>query len=153
MRFTQKEKSFLKDLKEQEQLCMQKYDQYASDSYDEYLADLFSQLRENEQQHLDTIVQIMKGKIPVMQSGGGNSQQPNLAPTYDMASSDPNKEKDSYLCNDSLSTEKHVSSLYNTSVFEFRDPSIRNALNHIQKEEQQHGEQIYNYMSQNGMYS
>jgi ferritin len=26
-------------------------------------------------------------------------------------------------------------------------------LNHIQKEEQQHGEQIYNYMAQNGMYN
>lgn len=59
----------------------------------------------------------------------------------------------SKLCTDLLSTEKHVSSVYNICVFEFRDTNIRDTLNHIQKEEQQHGEQIYNYMSQNGMYN
>ncbi len=64
-----------------------------------------------------------------------------------------NKQNDSYLCSDILATEKHVSSLYNTCIFEFKDANIRNALNHIQKEEQGHGEQIYNYMQQNNMYS
>lgn len=59
---------------------------------------------------------------------------------------------DKFLCQDSLSTEKHVSSTYNTAIFEFRDKNIRNVLNHIQKEEQEHGEQIYNYMHQHGMY-
>ena len=52
---------------------------------------------------------------------------------------------------DLLADEKHVSSLYNTSVFEFNDNSLRDTLNHIQKEEQQHGKMIYDYMSANYM--
>ena len=49
--------------------------------------------------------------------------------------------------------EKHVSGLYDTSIFEFSDPAVRQVLNHIQSEEQGHGESIYSYMHQNGMYS
>ena len=45
-------------------------------------------------------------------------------------------EGDKLLCQDALSTEKYVSSTYNTSIFEFRDKNIRQVLNHIQKEEQ-----------------
>ena len=51
-----------------------------------------------------------------------------------------------------LAGEKHVSGLYDTCVFEFRDGQARNALNHIQKEEQEHGKQLYDYMTVNGMY-
>ena len=50
-------------------------------------------------------------------------------------------------------TEKYVSGTYDTSIFEFRDANIRQALNHIQKEEQQHGEDIFNYMQSKGMYN
>ncbi|MDD3202923.1 MAG: spore coat protein, partial [Pygmaiobacter massiliensis] len=56
-------------------------------------------------------------------------------------------------CADALSTEKHVSSVYDTSVFEFAQPELRNALNHIQGEEQGHGKQIYDYMSSHGLYN
>ena len=61
-------------------------------------------------------------------------------------------EHDKMLCSDALSTEKFVSSTYNTAIFEFRDKNIRQVLNHIQKEEQEHGEKIFNYMSSHGMY-
>ena len=49
-------------------------------------------------------------------------------------------------------TEKYISSAYNTTVFEFKDTNAREALNHIQKEEQQHGEGIFNYMNKKGLY-
>ena len=62
-------------------------------------------------------------------------------------------EGDKLLCQDALSTEKYVSSTYNNSIFEFRDTNIRQVLNHIQKEEQEHGEEIYNYMNKHGMYN
>ncbi len=52
-----------------------------------------------------------------------------------------------------FSYRKYVSSTYDTAIFEFRDPNIRNVLNHIQKEEQQHGEVIYKYMESKGMYN
>jgi spore coat protein CotF len=95
----------------------------------------------------------MSGTGPAMQSAGNTQPQLNFTPVYNTGASTQSKQKDSYLCTDLLSTEKHVSSVYNTAVFEFKDTNIRNVLNHIQKEEQQHGEQIYNYMAQNGMYS
>jgi len=152
MELTQKETSLLKDMKEQEQICVEKYNKYASDACDGQLKNLFTQLGQTEQQHLNTITQIMSGTVPAMQSGDSQQQQ-NTMPTYTASSSDQNKQKDGYLCNDALSTEKHVSSVYNTGIFEFKDPNIRNILNHIQKEEQQHGEKIYNYMAQNGMYN
>ena len=153
MQLTQKETSFLKDLKEQEQTCVEKYSKYAAEAHDGQLKGLFTQIGQVEQQHLDTINQIMGGTVPAMQSGGNKQAQLNFTPTYNTASSDPNKQRDSYLCTDLLSTEKHVSSVYNTAIFEFKDTNTRNVLNHIQKEEQQHGEQIYNYMAQNGMYN
>lgn len=153
MQLTQKETSLLKDLKEQEQICVEKYNKYSTDANDGQLKNLFAQIGQTEKQHLDTVNQIMSGTIPSMQSGENKQIQQTFTQTYNRADSNQNKQKDSYLCTDLLSTEKHVSSTYNTCIFEFRDTNIRNILNHIQKEEQQHGEQIYNYMAQNGMYN
>ena len=155
MQLTQKETSLLKDLKEQEQICVEKYNKYSTEAHDEQLKNLFTQIGQKETQHLDTINQIMNGTVPSMQSGGGGNSNNtlNFTATYTAIDNNQNKQDDSFLCTDSLSSEKHVSSTYNTCIFEFKDTNIRDALNHIQKEEQQHGEQIYNYMSQNGMYS
>ena len=49
-------------------------------------------------------------------------------------------------------TEKHASSLYDTSVFEFADPAARKLLSHILQEEQQHGERLFAYMKANQIY-
>lgn len=153
MQLTQKETSLLKDLKDQEQVCVEKYNKYSTDANDQQLKNLFTQIGQIEKQHFDTINQIMSGTVPAMQSGGVQQIQLTFSPTYNSSDSNQNKQKDSYLCSDLLSTEKHVSSTYNTCIFEFKDTNIRNILNHIQKEEQQHGEELYNYMAQNGMYS
>ena len=85
-------------------------------------------------------------------SSGSSSSQPTFSPTYRTADSE-DKKSDRYLCNDVLSTEKHASHLYDTCIFEFKDENARNVLNHIQKEEQEHGKMIYDYMSTNSMYS
>lgn len=153
MQLTQKETSLLKDLKDQEQICVEKYGKYSAEACDGQLKNLFAQIGQVEQHHLDTINQIMSGTVPAMQSGGNQQKQLNFTPTYNTADASQNKQKDSYFCTDALSTEKHVSSVYDTCIFEFKDTNLRDVLNHIQKEEQHHGEQIYNYMAQNGMYS
>ena len=153
MQLTEKETTLLKDLKEHEQLCVEKYNKYSLDASDVQLKNLLAQIGQTEQQHLDTINQIMGGTVPTMQSGGSQKTQPVFTQTYSEIDSSQNKQNDHYLCTDLLSTEKHVSSLYNTCIFEFKDTNTRNVLNHIQKEEQQHGEQLYNYMSTNGMYN
>jgi spore coat protein CotF len=114
------------------------------------LKDLRSQIGQTETPHIQTLDQIASGTVPQMSGSSGGQQ---AAPAIQPGSYAPaDKQKDAFLCQDALSTEKHVSSTYNTCIFEFADTNIRNALNHIQKEEQQHGEQIYNYMSKNGRY-
>ena len=85
-----------------------------------------------------------------MQGTGGGSTK-SFTATYD-ATDSPEKTGDCYLCSDLLTTEKHASHLYDTCVFEFTDKNARDALNHIQKEEQEHGKYIYDYMSANYMY-
>ena len=62
------------------------------------------------------------------------------------------KQNDCYLVKDALAMEKHVSSVYNTAIFEFKSPTLRDTLAHIQKEEQNHGERLYSYLSCNNMY-
>lgn len=60
---------------------------------------------------------------------------------------------DADMCTDLLMTEKYVSGTYDTAIFEFRDTRVRDVLNHIQKEEQKHGEAIFQYMENKGMYN
>ncbi len=153
MQLTQKESSLLKDLKDQEKLCVDKYRKYAECAHDPQLKTLFSQIADTEQGHYDTLCTIESGGTPTMSgkpSASGNGQ--TFTATYGMADTQEKKD-DCYLCSDLLTTEKHAAALYNTCVFEFAQPPLRDALNHIQTEEQGHGEALYNYMSTNGMYS
>ena len=139
----------LTDLISQEQLCIDKYKQHASEATDPNLKTLFSQLEQKERTHHQTLSSLSQGTIPSM--SGGEPSAP--VPQAKSAAQGQAWEHDKYLCSDALGTEKHVSSVYNTSVFEFADKSARQVLNHIQTEEQEHGEKIFCYMSQNGMYA
>ena len=143
-----KEKSLLEDAKEHETLCVAKYKDHAEKTNCQELKNLFNSLASKEQQHLDTINQILNGTVPNINQNASQSLG-NLQGQIQMNYN----EGDKLLCQDALSTEKYVSSTYNTSIFEFRDTNIRQVLNHIQKEEQEHGEEIYNYMNKHGMYN
>lgn len=159
MVLTQKETMLLQELKSQEQLCVEKYAKYAETACDEPLRQLFTQIGSTEQQHLDTVSQMLNGNLPAQSGGQGQGQsqsqsQGNVSQSSGASTCSPNaKKQDQYLCQDALGTEKHVSSVYNTSLFEFKSAAARDTLNHIQKEEQNHGKAIYDYMSSNGMYS
>lgn len=151
MTLTQKETTLLSDLKSQEQLCIEKYNQYSQIAHDPELKKLFSTLAANEQKHLDTITQIMNGAEVTMPSQSPSAVQAKLQCKMSSCN-EAEKKNDAFLCKDALSMEKHVSSVYNTGVFEFTSPVLRDTLAHIQKEEQNHGEQLYNYLSCNNMY-
>ncbi len=151
MALTQKETSLLKDMKGQEELCIEKYNKYSELAKAEELRALFKAMASVEQNHLQTVNAMMSGNTPSMPNTIENSDNCHCTTVNYM--SDADKEADAFLCRDMLATEKHVSSLYDTSIFEFVDPTARKTLNHIQAEEQQHGEQLYAYMSCNGMYS
>lgn len=87
--------------------------------------------------------QMMQSNQQMQQSGSLKSQ----------ISSSSFLGSDQDLCTDLLMTEKYVSGAYDTAIFEFKDTQVRDVLNHIQKEEQQHGEAIFKYMENKGMYT
>ena len=153
MQLSQKETTLLNDLKSQEKLCVEKYTKYASSALDPQLKELFTSIANVEQQHLNTITQMESGTV-VSSNSGGSSQtvKSSFTENYGMGNT-PDKQSDCYLCSDLLADEKHVSGLYNTCIFEFKNQQMRDTLNHIQKEEQEHGKAIYDYMSVNNMYS
>ena len=151
MTLTQKEHSLLKDAKGQEELCIAKYQKYSDMAKAPELKSLFSSMAQVEQNHLQTVTSMMDGNVPQPPQKLENSNNDHCTPA-NYANEDDRK-SDALLCQDMLTTEKHVSSLYDTSIFEFTNPQARQVLNHIQAEEQQHGEQLYAYMNCNQMYS
>ena len=151
MTLTQKETTLLQDLKSQEQLCIEKYNKYAGLAHDPELKNLFTTLAGNEQKHLDTVNQILNGTEVKMPDQSPSAVQAKLQCKMSCCN-EVEKKNDAYLCKDALSMEKHVAGVYNMGVFEFSSPVLRDTLAHIQKEEQNHGEQLYNYLSCNNMY-
>ena len=152
---TQKEKFLLNDQKTHEQVCIQKYQNYANLASDQQLKDIFNNHAKIEQEHLNSINQLLNGQVPAMnnQQGGGSTNQQQASNTQAQGSSAGFQASDKDLCTDMLMTEKYVSGAYNTAIFEFKDTEVRDVLNHIQKEEQKHGEAIFKYMESKGMYS
>ena len=148
MTLTQKETSLLKDLKDQEQLCIDKYTKHAGCAKDPQLKNLFSNLASMEQKHLTGLQTLETGTVPQVEAS--NASMPTFTQFYTPET--PDKQNDCYLCTDLLTGEKGVSHLYDTCIFEFKDENARNYLNSIQKQEQSHGKMIYDYMSANGMY-
>lgn len=176
MQLTQKEMMYLKDAKSQEELCIAKYSNYSQQVSCQQLSSMLQQIAQHEQQHLQTIQQIMQGQMPnvgtggqqqggqqnqaaaqggggsmTMQSssGGGQGQQQSAQMGGNTGGQQLN---DKQICEDLLTTEKAVAGLYNTATFEFTNPQLRQVLGHIQQEEQEHAYQLYNYMAQKGWY-
>jgi len=160
LQLSQKEKQLLQDQQSHEKVCIQKYQSNAQQASDPQLKQLFQSYAQQEQQHLNTLTSILNGQVPSMSQGQQSQQaqqsqltQQSSTQATSAASSSSANQADAMLCSDMLMTEKFVSSAYDSAIFESADSSVRQALNHIQKEEQEHGEGIYNYMSSNGMYS
>lgn len=151
LQLSQKEQQLLKDQQSHEKICIQKYQQYASQAVDPQLKQLFQSYADKETQHLNTINSIISGQVPLMQQG--QQSQTSQQATASTAASPSASSADAMLCNDMLMTEKFVSGAYDTAIFEFADANVRQALNHIQKEEQEHGEGLFSYMNSNGMYN
>ena len=150
MTLSQKETSLLNDLKSAEELCIEKYRQHAQNAKSSELRALFESMEKTENEHKTAVTDMLAGKDPMPPASISNSNNQNCA-AYSYKNEEDRK-CDAFLCQDMLSTEKHVSSMYDVSVFEFATPAARKMLNHIQSEEQQHGEQLYAYMKANQMY-
>ena len=146
---TQKERMFLEDQKSHEQICIEKYSNYANMAKDNQLKQICKNHEQIERHHLDTINQLLSGNVPQMNQGQSQSSGQNMSNIQSVTSSISDKD----ICSDLLMTEKYVSGAYDTAIFEFKDTEVRDVLNHIQKEEQKHGESIFKYMESKGMYN
>jgi rubrerythrin len=151
MQLTPKEQMLLTDMQKQEELCIAKYQNYAQQAQTPQLKQLFQEYAGKEQQHYDTIAQLLQGQVPSMsgqqQAGqSGQAQQRWAGATGGMI-----EQTDAMLCADALATEKYASSAYDAVIFQSLNQPIRQALQHIQQEEQQHGEGILNYMYQHNL--
>ncbi len=148
IQLSQKEKMLLQDQKSQEEICVIKYQKYSQQAQDSQLKQLFNTLSTEEQQHLNTVNQMLQGQEPNM----GQTQQQENVPQVNAQGLAGNAD-DKMLCSDLLSTEKYVSGTYDVAIFEAVNPNVRQALQHIQQDEQRHGEMIFNYMHTHGMYN
>lgn len=153
MVLTEKEKSTIKDLQTQEQECIKKYETYANQACDAELKDLFNQLKENEQQHYNSLQQVLDGEVPSCDCNDDRGKNYNPKGTYNGCgcANQTSKDKDCFLATDSIGTEKMASSEYNSDVFAFGNSDIRKLLADIQIEEQNHAEMLYKYKQVNGM--
>ena len=146
---TQKERTLLEDQKSHEELCIEKYTNYEKQATDIQLKQICNANGQVERTHLDSINQLLSGNIPDMNQKS-QIQNPTQNVNSTQASGVNFSDKD--ICTDLLMTEKYVSGSYDTTIFEFRDTGVRDVLNHIQKEEQKHGEAIFKYMESKGLY-
>lgn len=152
-----KERMLLQDEKAGEELCIEKYKKYSEEASDPELKNLFKELMSKEEDHLKTLNQMLTGTVPTLNTQQKQQNQQNSNTNVSSANVDNknqiNFKQDKIICQDSLAGEKYVSSTYNSTIFEMRDTNARQVLNHIEKEEQEHGEKIYNYMQSHNMYN
>lgn len=160
---TQKERMILEDQKSHEELCIEKYSKYASQAKDPQLKQIFLANEQSERSHLDTINQMLNGTIPDLNQQQNQSNQQQQPTQQQPAQQNMNSSQaqagstssmtDKDMCSDILMSEKFVSGTYNTAIFEFTNTNARDVLNHIQKEEQQHGNSVFQYMNSKGLYN
>ncbi len=151
MILSEKQKSLVKDLQDQEKLCVQKYEHGEQQARDPELKKLFQCIKENEQEHFNSLSQLLTGTCPSININDNTSRNYNPQATYFGSFNQEDKDFDQYLCTDSIATEKYVSSAYNNDLFQFAEPEIRRLFNNIQTEEQNHAEMIYKYKTVNNM--
>ncbi|QUI22664.1 spore coat protein [Vallitalea pronyensis] len=167
IQLSQKERMILEDEKHMEEICVKKYTSYAEQAKDPALKQLFTKIAGQEQHHYDMVDDLLNGKEPPnMQGSGGQGQQKQQQQgNQNTHKTKPREEftdqgfgnamdnvSDEVLCSDLLATEKYVASTYNVAVFEAANPVVRQAVQHIQQEEQGHGQMLFDYMQSHGMY-
>ncbi|NOW90922.1 spore coat protein CotF [Clostridium beijerinckii] len=150
---TQKERMLLEDQKSHEEICIQKYSNYANQVQDPQLKQICKNNEQIERSHLNTINQLLSGNVPQMNQQQGGQKNQGVDQNVNKSQTSTSNLSDKEICSDLLMTEKYVSGAYDTAIFEFKDTEVRDVLNHIQKEEQKHGESIFKYMESKGMYN
>ncbi len=148
---TEKQRFVITDLKDQEQMCVDKYEKGKQMAKDPVLKDLFESIQKEEQQHFDSLDKLLHGECVAIDTKDKAGEDYNPTATYTGSFMQADKENDKFLCTDAITTEKYVSSAYDFNLFQFADPNIRRLLNDMETEEQNHAEKIYKYKTVNQM--
>lgn len=151
MVLSEKEITTITDLQTQEKSCIEKYKRYSKEAKDPVLQALFSEIEKKEQEHYDTLSQVLTGSVPECDCNDASGSNYNPTATYDSMSNSEDKQADAFLVTDCIGTEKLVSGEYNSNVFNFANSKLRKLLADIQIEEQNHAEMLYKYKTVNGM--
>lgn len=132
--------------------CIEKYGKYAQQARDPELKSLFQTLQKKEQEHYDSLSQVLSGTVPQVNCNDSDGRDYQPKATYTSVMSSEDKEHDAFLATDCIGTEKLISGEYNSEVFAFEDSGVRKLLADIQVEEQNHAEMLYKYKTANGMF-
>ena len=133
---TNKERFLLEGEKYQQQLAIDKYNNFSLQAADPILKTIFSNLSEIEENHLNMVNEMLQGRIPQI-----NTQ--NLHPYYTNTSSLSNEylnignmtitsmdnsfdDGDKIICFDALTTEELLHSTYSASSLEFEESEYKN---------------------------
>ncbi|MDW7675171.1 MAG: spore coat protein [Bacillota bacterium] len=141
---TQKEQRFLQEALKHEEVCIAKYGQYANQVKDPKIKQMFQQLQQKEQQHYQTISGLLGQNAANQQMQAGGQQMNQNQGGGQISEQD--------ILQDMLMTEKYVSDSYNMTVLDSLNQQMRQQMQHIQNEEQQHANQIVDAMIQKGYY-
>ncbi len=150
MILSEKEKTTIQDLQNQEESCIKKYTKYAEQANDPALRDLFCTLKSKEEEHYRSLGQVLNGTIPSCNCNDSDGKNYQPTARYNSCESDE-KAHDCFLATDCIGTEKLVSSEYNSDVFNMSNSDVRKLLADIQIEEQNHAEMLFKYKTANCM--
>ena len=162
---TSKERFLLEGEKYQQQLVIDKYNDYALQAQDDSLKSLFSNLVKIEEKHLNMIDEMLQGKVPQM-------NKENIHPYYEnnsinsndyinignitLISLDDNSsydDGDKIICFDALTTEELLHSTCSASSLEFEKTEFENILKYIIEEKSENLKYLNDYMTKKGMYN
>ena len=109
-------------------LCVQKYHKAAEAACDPTLRQMLHKLEQAEQNHCDTVAQMMDGKVPAQAAKAQNSRLPSEKKQLKANTTRAQKTERRLFAERFAGHGKYVSGVYNTAVFEFNDPAARQVL-------------------------
>lgn len=174
MQLTTKEKTLISDTLTAEEICNQKYKYYAANASDQEIRQLFSDLVEQEDQHLQMLNDALNGNFDIeaasARSSSFNQRSSQSSNNLKMTDKKADMEiantamsaketkdvqglDDRQILQDSLMTVKHLSGNYDISVLEAANQEVFQLLEQIQHEKHLHKQEIFQMMNQKGWYS
>ena len=93
MTLTKKEQGLLKDLQNEEKLCVEKYRKAAENACDAKLQHIFEKIEKAEQSHYDTVTGMLAGTLPAQQGQQSKGQASRQKAEKDLKSTASRTEK------------------------------------------------------------